>query len=669
MQDFVDRAQRVELTRVFPGVLMSLGDSITPVSIPVSGVHDSFVFRVERPKPVILNFSLVHFFGYVDGGDELVNVSEYATCSQSSIHETQQHPKKGIYGPQFALNVHTLKEVRPWWRAEFPAHIRVKHIFFYHRPDILSERLARLEVTGLDRDGKETILHTPGTQIKSHAIERLTKAIEGFRELVDACPEESREDFKVLVSEALSDVLAVTSTVHAGTASSSPNGRQSRKSLMRQFWQKLVPRPDVAQPPADNGKPLTEDQVSTLTGAAGKLIAALDVPLKQVEDFGYAPETGLDVEVAACKARFVRLRTYGSNSNGFGGLELFSKAIGEEPVAQFDRKELKFRYYIPACNRPEIYALNLTANIGSRVVDLGEQVSFDRFRLWNINRGQAGTTLFAQLQISDDRENWTTIYDHGTIYKGVLKARVLIDMLLRNKWPTEYASLLGKLYTLYRRRQLSKPLGKVVGHNKALIKAIGAGSDAAMAQTKHAVTLRFTKHGLQVPISEMDQDKILEDLIDLRDKLRDIGLKPLLMYGTLLGAIREKDFIQHDDDLDIAIIVDGLGKDDLVAERDRVAALLEANNIPCTSRLKQTPLIHCRRSEITIDIFILGHKDGKIYWPHRRLIIVEEEADIFLPTTTMEFKGETFDIPRDPEAVSEARYGSGWRVPEPTFEL
>ena len=186
---------------------------------------------------------------------------------------------------------------------------------------------------------------------------------------------------------------------------------------------------------------------------------------------------------------------------------------------------------------------------------------------------------------------------------------------------------------------------------------------------KHAMKLRFTKHGLQVPISERDQTKILGDLVELTDKLTDLGLKPMLMYGTLLGAIRERDFIQHDDDLDIAVIADGVGKDGLVAERDKLAEFLNENGVPCKARLTRTPLIHCKRGAITIDIFIIGHVDGTIHWPHRRLMLVEERADIFLPAKQLEFKGHMFDGPADPAAVCEARYGAGWKTPEPTFEL
>ena len=45
-----------------------------------------------------------------------------------------------------------------------------------------------------------------------------------------------------------------------------------------------------------------------------------------------------------------------------------------------------------------------------------------------------------------------------------------------------------------------------------------------------------------------------------------------------------------------------------------------------------------------------------------------ERADIFLPIGTVEFKGEIFDAPNDPEAVCEARYGSDWNIPNAAFE-
>ena len=80
--------------------------------------------------------------------------------------------------------------------------------------------------------------------------------------------------------------------------------------------------------------------------------------------------------------------------------------------------------------------------------------------------------MFVEVSISEDRKYWHSIYDHGAPYKHMMFARVLIDVLVRNRWPLSYARLLGKLYTVYRRRNISKPLAKTVQHNPDLVTAM-----------------------------------------------------------------------------------------------------------------------------------------------------------------------------------------------------
>ena len=48
-------------------------------------------------------------------------------------------------------------------------------------------------------------------------------------------------------------------------------------------------------------------------------------------------------------------------------------------------------------------------------------------------------------------------------------------------------------------------------------------------------------------------DKVIakENLFLLKDICDEAGLKFILFYGTLLGAIREHDFITHDEDIDL----------------------------------------------------------------------------------------------------------------------
>jgi hypothetical protein len=48
----------------------------------------------------------------------------------------------------------------------------------------------------------------------------------------------------------------------------------------------------------------------------------------------------------------------------------------------------------------------------------------------------------------------------------------------------------------------------------------------------------------------------LETLIYTRDALARLGVRMFLSDGTLLGAIREKDFIAHDTDIDVGVLIE-----------------------------------------------------------------------------------------------------------------
>ena len=55
----------------------------------------------------------------------------------------------------------------------------------------------------------------------------------------------------------------------------------------------------------------------------------------------------------------------------------------------------------------------------------------------------------------------------------------------------------------------------------------------------------------------LNQDDAKSLLLDVKEVFDKNGMEFFLVFGTLLGAYRENNFIKHDTDIDIAVIGDG----------------------------------------------------------------------------------------------------------------
>lgn len=175
----------------------------------------------------------------------------------------------------------------------------------------------------------------------------------------------------------------------------------------------------------------------------------------------------------------------------------------------------------------------------------------------------------------------------------------------------------------------------------------------------------------QVPYKQ--RSAILNELLSIVYGVSNkIGVKPFLIYGTLLGYVRQKDFICYDFDIDIGIFTHEY--DYLYNVICDVITDYPEYKISIRSFLgyRQFVIRH-KLTGINADIseFIL-QSDGTIIRNVPKLYslyVLKERSHVYpkswiLPERQVKFKNQTVYIPHDPNALLETYYGSDFLIPD-----
>jgi len=158
-----------------------------------------------------------------------------------------------------------------------------------------------------------------------------------------------------------------------------------------------------------------------------------------------------------------------------------------------------------------------------------------------------------------------------------------------------------------------------------------------------------------------DEVALARSLVDFQDCLTAAGLKPFLIFGTLLGCIREQGFVPGDTDIDFGI----LGDAQLEIAHD---AMSRSDRLQISGRrywnggLSQLLLRHengCR-----MDLKAFSVEAGSVAWnSFNDAIILRRHYPGTIRLRRHMFQGAAVYVPEEAEAFLAWHYGD-WRQPD-----
>ena len=145
-------------------------------------------------------------------------------------------------------------------------------------------------------------------------------------------------------------------------------------------------------------------------------------------------------------------------------------------------------------------------------------------------------------------------------------------------------------------------------------------------------------------------------LFKMKTLLDEKGIRFWLIYGTLLGAVRDKNFISHDKDVDIQ-----------TWEFEKLLSIIPWLDQQGMKLIRVQPgrIYTFAMDNAYVDIYIAGRAPFPLnlwcYWLNGNIV----PKRLVVPLTHIDFLGEQFNVPAQSEKLMEFFYGKSWRTPIP----
>jgi len=263
---------------------------------------------------------------------------------------------------------------------------------------------------------------------------------------------------------------------------------------------------------------------------------------------------------------------------------------------------------------------------------------------------------------------------HGSLTESREEQRLLASLLRRHRlqddelMSTDEWALLGHLLASERARVpatgTSVQSFRFVLNTRAKLDRLTTEVNQAgrVLGTPSAV---LSRHGFtDVGALRKNSRKYLGLITRASATLRECGYSAMLAYGTLLGAVREGDFLSHDDDIDMLIPTNASSRDEVEQVLSGLSDQLGPRGWKVSRSNSYTNFHMVELSTgLHVDVFPMQVNGAKTLLHMERMRLREVETSLMLPPRPLTFLGEEFLAPADPEGFLAERYGD-WRTPD-----